>query len=156
MGKRLLLIAGLLTAVQTGFAQDFKEALEELQIGIREAKHLRLKMDIKVFESQDTSEVYYQQITKLCKSADSYLYIFGESEILQTNAFLLMIDHEQKEIVMRKSEGAKGKTPEMFPIGMVNTRAFKACPLLNHISFFIEQVFLKNGRFVKMDEMDSG
>lgn len=118
MGKKVLLIVALLAVAHTGFSQDFKEALEELQIGIREAKHLRLKMDIKVFESQDTSEVYYQQITELCKSADSYLYTFGKSEILQTNGFLLMIDHEEKEIVMRKSEGAKGKTPEMFPIGI--------------------------------------
>jgi len=100
--KRTLILLLLLPTIT--LAQDFKSDLEKMYEAYAGLTDLSVTISIKVFENMESTIPIITQNALINKEGEDYLYSFNEITMLSNKKCMLMINHEQKDIVYRKKD----------------------------------------------------
>jgi hypothetical protein len=85
------------------YAQDFKQALLNIQKEYGAVGRMRIVMSIKAFEKKSASTPFYSQKAEIKKDDQNYFYQLGVNDMLLNEKYLLMIDHSAKQIICNKN-----------------------------------------------------
>ncbi len=97
MGTIMLLIAPAL------YAQDFKQALLNMQKEYGAVGRMHIVMSIKAFEKKSSTVPFYSQKAEIKKDDQKYFYQLGVNDMLLNEKYLLMINHSAKQIICNKN-----------------------------------------------------
>lgn len=101
LAMKILSLLMVMGCLQTGQAQDFKQAIVELQ-QVLKVKRMHVVMDISVFENAKSTTPLYQGKAEVYRDSSNYLYHYNGIDFLMNNACLLMVDKNEKKIMYRK------------------------------------------------------
>jgi outer membrane lipoprotein-sorting protein len=110
---RGLMAIFLLLLCKIGAAQDLKNALLDMQKQYEGMSGLHIKMDVEVYENKVAKTPYFEMDVDIKKQGENYLYKYGSNDMLLNQKYLIMVDHQTKEIILndrdRTSEEALKK-----------------------------------------------
>jgi hypothetical protein len=84
-------------------AQDFKQALLNMQKEYGAVGRMHIIMAIKAFEKKSSAVPFYNQKAEIKKDDQNFFYQFGNNDMLLNQKYLLMIDHSAKQIICNKN-----------------------------------------------------
>lgn len=119
MSRAINILFCILFGASIAFAQDFKKSIQDLQNGFKEVQNLHIIMEVKIYETHGAKEVYFQQKVEISKAGEAYFYQYGTTEMLQNKRYLLMVDHQLKEMVVQvQSSQTPQEMAPMFQMGI--------------------------------------
>jgi len=86
------------------YGQDFKQAVLDMQQLLKDAKQMRIVMDVNVYESEKKRSLLYHDKIEVNKDMDNYLYHYGNNDFLMNKDYVMMVDKNEKEIMLRKRD----------------------------------------------------
>jgi len=113
--KRLVLTICLPLLFLSGAAQDFHQAMTDLQeqYGNLDVVHVVMKVD--VFEEAASTTPVSSMEVEISKKNNEYLYRYGDTEVLFNNKLMIFVNHSARAIVCstRDMDSEKGLVPQV-------------------------------------------
>ncbi len=100
---KLSMVAIMLFIAPAICAQDFKQALLNMQKEYGAEGRMHIVMSIKAFEKKSAKAPFYSQKAEIKKDDQNYFYQLGVNDMLLNEKYLLMIDHSTKQIICNKN-----------------------------------------------------
>jgi hypothetical protein len=101
--RKIGLVLTILSPTSMVHSQDFKEALLKMQKEYAAAGRMHIIMSIKAFEKNSAIVPFYNKKAEIKKDDQNYFYQFGDNDMLLNQKYLVMIDHQAKQIVCNKN-----------------------------------------------------
>lgn len=92
------------TIASSAQAQNFKQAMLNLQAAYDNSERLRVVMDIRVFEDSLAKSLLYSDHADIKRDGRNYLYQFTNTEMLMNGKYMVMVDKSSREIVCSKRD----------------------------------------------------
>ena len=80
-------------------AQDFKQALKDMQEEYATTDQLHIVMDVQVFEKETASRPFFQETVDIRKDGINFLYKFGANEMLMNAHYLIRVLIKRKKAI---------------------------------------------------------
>ncbi len=98
--KKLITICTCLLLSSSLFAQTAHEVFEKIAASYEQRQHLGFQMDIELYPSYSSSKVVERQSIKIRRSGKKHFNQVNEMKTITTEKYQMMVDHEQKVIVL--------------------------------------------------------
>lgn len=133
------------------FAQDFRKDFDELRKRNSSSTKMHIKMTVEAFNEESLRNAIFSQKADIKRLGVNYWYRFGNTEMLMNNNYLILVDHEYKEITCSRRD-VKGETEFFSPM---NFNLDSMMNVYGHPKMISKDGDIVNYRFSHSSEIES-
>ena len=85
-------------------AQDFKQDVIELQKEFENMTSVHIVMDVKAYGNVKEARPYFQLHVDVKKQGNRYRYVYGDTEMLMNDNYLVMVNKTERQIAVTKRD----------------------------------------------------